>query len=174
LLRYDGRVSTDTRPEKIAPPERLWRLTSWLLSNAAGRSSRLVSARLGRAGFRRDHYAILAGLDEFGPVSQATLSRRLGIDRSDIVAVLDDLERDGLAIRAPDERDRRRNATTITPVGSRALGKLDALVDEAQGAAFEPLSARDRQQLDRLLRRLVEHHIAVDRGPTDGERAGGA
>jgi DNA-binding MarR family transcriptional regulator len=163
-------VSVDTRPDTIAPPKRLWGLTSWLLSNAAGRSSRLVSGQLGRAGVRRDHYAILAGLDEFGPTSQATLGRRLGIDRSDVVAVLNDLERDGLAIREPDATDRRRNAITITPAGSRALAKLDALVDEAQDAAFEPLSAKDRQQLDRLLRRLVEHQIAFGHGPTEDER----
>ena len=153
-------VSTETQATKIAPPDRLWRLTTWLLSNAAGRSTRLVSRQLGRAGVRRDHYAILAALDEFGPVSQATLGRRLGIDRSDIVAVLNDLERDGLAIRAPDQTDRRRNATSITPAGSRALVKLDALINEAQDEALEPLSARERQQLNALLRRLVEHESA--------------
>jgi MarR family transcriptional regulator, lower aerobic nicotinate degradation pathway regulator len=165
-------VSTEPRADKIAPPDRLWRLTTWLLSNAAGSSSRLVIRQLGRAGVRRDHYAILAGLDEFGPVSQAVLGRRLGIDRSDVVAVLNDLERDGLAVRAPDATDRRRNATSITPAGSRALVALDALVNEAQDAALEPLSVKDRQQLDHLLRRLVVHHIAFDRSANEDERPG--
>ena len=165
-------MSPATGPKTIAPPERLWRLTSWLLSNAAGRSSRLVSSRLAGVGLRRDHYAILAGLAEFGPVSQATLGRRLGIDRSDVVAVLNDLERDGLAIRAPDARDPRRNATRITTAGSRALVELDALLNDAQEAAFKALSANDRQHLDRLLRHLVEHNIASDRDPTKDEQPG--
>lgn len=153
--------------ETISPPERLWRLSTWLLSNAAVRASRLVGGQLARAGVRRDHYAILAGLQEFGPVSQATLSRRLGIDRSDIVAVLNDLERDGLATRSPDENDRRRNATTITPAGERALRKLDALVNQAQETVLEPLSANERQQLNQLLRRVVEHHTAPAGGSDD-------
>jgi MarR family transcriptional regulator, lower aerobic nicotinate degradation pathway regulator len=143
------------------PDRTIWTdRTTWTFSNLFSRTRPGPSDRSGST-LRRDHYAILAGLDEFGPVSQATLGRRLGIDRSDIVAVLNDLERDGLAIRAPDERDRRRNATTITPAGSRALVKLDALVNEAQDAALEPLSAKDRQHLNELLRRLVEHHLAV-------------
>jgi MarR family transcriptional regulator, lower aerobic nicotinate degradation pathway regulator len=131
-----------------------------MLSRLAGRSYRLVVDRLTSAGVRRDHYAILAALEEFGPVSQATLARRLGIDRSDVVAVLNDLERDGLALRAPDTHDRRRNAITITTAGSRTLRSLDDLVDEAQGALLEPLSATERRQFSDLLQRLVEHHLA--------------
>jgi hypothetical protein len=49
----------------------------------------LVGDSFGRPGLRR-HYAVLAGLDEFGPISQAALSRRLGVDRSDLVAALND------------------------------------------------------------------------------------
>jgi DNA-binding MarR family transcriptional regulator len=131
-----------------------------MLSRLAGRSYRLVVDRLTSAGVRRDHYAILAALEEFGPVSQATLARRLGIDRSDVVAVLNDLERDGLAVRGPDTHDRRRNAITITTAGSRTLRSLDGLVDEAQGALLEPLSAGERRQFNDLLQRLVEHHLA--------------
>ena len=100
-------MSIDTRTAQLAPPERLLRLSTWMLSRLAGRSYRLVVDRLTSAGVRRDHYAILAALEEFGPVSQATLARRLGIDRSDVVAVLNDLERDGLALRAPDTHDRQ-------------------------------------------------------------------
>ena len=131
-----------------------------MLSRLAGRSYRLVVDHLTSAGVRRDHYAILAALEEFGPVSQATLARRLGIDRSDVVAVLNDLERDGLALRDPDTHDRRRNAIRITAAGSGTLRSLDVLVDEAQGALLEPLSARERRQFNDLLQRLVEHHLA--------------
>jgi DNA-binding MarR family transcriptional regulator len=146
-------------------PQRLWCLSSWLLSNAAIPGSRLVANEFARSGMRRDQYAVLAVLEEFGPVSQATLGRRLSIDRSDIVAVLNGLERDGLVRRDPDKRDRRRNAISITRAGSRLLTKLDAQVIRAQDAVLEPLSDSERQELDRLLRRLVEHHRPGS-GPT--------
>jgi MarR family transcriptional regulator, lower aerobic nicotinate degradation pathway regulator len=146
------------RPSESAVPQRLWRLSSWLLSNAAIPGSRLVASEFARSGMRRDQYAVLAVLAEFGPVSQANLGRRLSIDRSDIAAVLNELEHGGLARRDPDERDRRRNAISITRAGSRLLTKLDARVTRAQDAVLEPLSDNEREDLDRLLRRLVEHH----------------
>lgn len=160
-------MGIEARAAEDGPPERLWRLSTWLLSKVANRGFRLVVDRVGGAKAAAN-YSILAGLDAFGPVSQATLGRRLGIDRSDVVAVLNDLERDGLAVRTPDDRDRRRNAITITPEGSRALRRLDDLVGGAQDALLEPLSPTERRQLVGLLRRLYAHHAA--RPPAGGDR----
>jgi MarR family transcriptional regulator, lower aerobic nicotinate degradation pathway regulator len=42
----------------------------------------------GGDGLRGYHYRLLAGLDEWGPASQAALGRGTGIDRSDITAAL--------------------------------------------------------------------------------------
>jgi DNA-binding MarR family transcriptional regulator len=67
--------------------------------------------------------------------------------------------------RDPDQRDRRRNAISITRAGSQLLTKLDERVTRVQDAVLEPLSDTDRQELDRLLRRLVEHHRPGS-GPT--------
>jgi DNA-binding MarR family transcriptional regulator len=140
-----------------APSRRLWVLPSWLLNQTASRANRLVGDSFGRPGVRL-HYAVLAGLQEFGPISQAALSRRLGVDRGDLVAALNELERDGLALRAPDESDRRRNAIRITPAGTAELHALDARVFAAQDALLEPLSSGEREQLNSLLQRLLEHH----------------
>jgi DNA-binding MarR family transcriptional regulator len=141
-----------------------------LLTHVTGRSYRLVVEHLGSANERTD-YAVLAGLDEFGPVSQATLGRRLGLDRSDMVALLNRLEGDGLVTRKPDRRDPRRNAVRITRSGSRALRRLDGHVDAAQDALLEPLTATERQQLVGLLQRLIEHHTAFrsPHGPSAAE-----
>jgi DNA-binding MarR family transcriptional regulator len=74
-----------------------------------------------------------------------------------MVAVLNDLERDGLVARDRDERDRRRNVIRLTPAGRRTLKRLDARVQEAQAALLEPLSAAERRALKDLLARVVEH-----------------
>jgi MarR family transcriptional regulator, lower aerobic nicotinate degradation pathway regulator len=142
------------------PSKRLWGLSTWLLNNVAGRGNRLVAERLGRPGLRTK-FAVLAGLAEFGPNSQAGLGRQLGIDRGDLVSVLNELEREGLALRQPDETDRRRNTIRITAEGSEALAKLGGLVDDAQDALLDPLSAAERRQLNQLLQRLVEHHSGL-------------
>jgi MarR family transcriptional regulator, lower aerobic nicotinate degradation pathway regulator len=152
-----GRASESGRAMEHAP-ERLQRLPSWLLNQAALHATRLAGEAFAKAGVRRYHFSVLVALAENGPASQADLGRRLWIDRSDMVAVINDLERDGLVARVRDEHDRRRNVVRITPAGKRALDRLEAQVEEAQAALLAPLSAAERRELLRLLARLVEHH----------------
>jgi DNA-binding MarR family transcriptional regulator len=103
------------------------------------------------SGTRRQDFAVLTSLAEQGPASQATLGRRLWIDRSDLHAILNDLERDDLVRRVRDERDRRRNVVALTQRGRAALRRLDKRVDAAQDALLDPLSPSDRRELRRLL-----------------------
>jgi len=141
-------------------PSRLWQLPSWLLAQAALRGQRITARRFDVVGMRRQHFAILSALADGGPSSQAELARELRIDRSDMVAVIGELERAGMVRRARDASDRRRNAVTLTPAGVYALGQLDAQVEDAQRELLAPLSAAERAQLTWLLTRLVEHHTA--------------
>jgi MarR family transcriptional regulator, lower aerobic nicotinate degradation pathway regulator len=142
----------------VSTPKRLAVLPSWLLGQVALDARRLVGDALGQAGYRRQHFAVLLALDEQGQASQAELGRRLWIDRSDLHAVLNDLERDGLVARVRDERDRRRNLVDLTPSGEEALGRLHERVDAANDALLAPLSGPERDELRRLLGRVVEHH----------------
>jgi len=150
--------------DETGAPRRLWALPSWLLNRAAMHATRAVAERVREAGVRRPHFTVLVALDEGGPSSQADLGRRLGIDRSDLHAVVNDLERDGLVTRERDERDRRRNVIGLTPAGRDALRDLDARVEAAQADLLAPLSAAERQELERLLRRVVEHHAGRESG----------
>lgn len=139
-------------------PARLRDLPSRLLTRLAAHADRLVSHELAGADARKWHYAVLAALQEFGPASQAALSQRTGVYRSDLVAVLNELTGRGLVERAPDPADRRRNVITLTPQGRRHLGRLDELLATVQDNLLTPLSPAEREQLTRLLRRLLDHH----------------
>ncbi len=141
-------------------PGRLSGAPSWLLTQTAAHASRLVSEGFAAAGSRGYHYRLLAALDEFGPASQAALGRRGGIDRSDVVAVLNELAEGGLVERAPDPGDRRRNVVTITPAGVAQLRRLDAVLAGIQDELLDPLSADERDELARLLARVVDHHAS--------------
>ena len=78
------------------------------------------------------------------------------IDRSDLNAILNELEHDGLISRVRDEQDRRRNVVELTPRGADALERLDKRVDAAQRTLLEPLSVTDRRELVRLLGQLAD------------------
>jgi DNA-binding MarR family transcriptional regulator len=138
------------------PPRRLRRLPSWLAAQVARRAQRLVSEALAEEGVRRQHFTVLTSLAEQGAASQAELGRRLWIDRSDLHAILNELERGGLVKRIRDEQDRRRNLVTLTPSGTATLKRLERRVEAAQNALLKPLSAAERRELRRLLEQVLD------------------
>ncbi len=97
-----------------------------------------MAEALSTADARRHHYVLLAVLDDAGPMSQAELGRRSNIDRSDIVADINELSARHLVERVPDHTDRRRNLVTLTPSGRRHLRKLDKLLAEVQDELLAP------------------------------------
>ena len=143
-----------------ATPTRLRGTPSWLITQTARHASRLVSEGFTTAGARGYHYRLLAALEEFGPASQAALGRRVGIDRSDVVATVNQLAEGGLVERAPDPEDRRRNVVTITPAGGEQLRRLDGVLAGIQDELLAPLSTHEREELARLLTRVLDHHAA--------------
>ncbi|MDX6701415.1 MAG: MarR family transcriptional regulator, lower aerobic nicotinate degradation pathway regulator [Baekduia sp.] len=150
-------------PTPDAMPSRIREMPTWLISRAYAYSHRLLADGFATAGVRGHHYRVLAALEELGPASQAELGRRTGIDRSDVVAVLNDLAARGLIERSPDPADRRRNIITMTPAGGEELGTLDEILAAVQEQVLTPLSAAERKQLVGLLARLLEHDAQASR-----------
>lgn len=141
-------------------PERLTAKPSWLLTQLALHARRLASDGFAEAGARAYHYRILATLHEFGTSSQAELARRGGMDRSDVVAAINELAEQGFVERTPDPDDRRRNLVILTEAGDRQLRRMDRTLDTVQDRLLAPLSTGDRQTLTRLLDRLLTHHMS--------------
>lgn len=148
---------TYTMDEQATPgPLRI--LPSRMLSLVAMHADRIVSEGLAGADARKWHYAALVALRESGPASQAELSRRTGIYRSDLVAVINELAERGHVVRAPDAADRRRNVITLTTTGRRHVERLDKLIAELQDDLLAPLSRPERESFTDLLARLLAHH----------------
>lgn len=149
-------------PAAASPPEKLWSLATWLLGHAAVDARRSVRQSFGNSTGRTD-FAVLAGLAQYGPISQALLGRRLGINLGDLVAVLKRLEKEKSVVRMQEPLDRRRNTVEITTAGRVTLAELEAAASAAQDELLEPLSPSERNQLVALLQRLVEHHRDYER-----------
>jgi MarR family transcriptional regulator, lower aerobic nicotinate degradation pathway regulator len=138
-------------------PDRIKERPTWLLSRAYARSSALLAAGFEAhgGGLRGYHYRLLAALEQWGPTSQAGLSRDTGIDRSDVTAALTELESRRFIERRVDPDHRRRNIVTLTPQGADVLLRLDAVLEEIQEAVLSPLTAAQGRQFISLLSRLT-------------------
>jgi DNA-binding MarR family transcriptional regulator len=138
-------------------PDRVGDRPTWILSRVFARSSALLTAGFEAHGdgLRGYHFRLLAALEQWGPASQADLSRDTGIDRSDVTAALNELESRGYVERKVDPGHKRRNIVTLTPQGADALVKLDAVIEGIQEAVLAPLTAAQRRQFVSLLSRLT-------------------
>jgi DNA-binding MarR family transcriptional regulator len=124
----------------------------------------LKRAQLGLAGlhdellapFGIDHreLALLLFLDAREPESQQQAARRLGVDRTTMVGLIDALEGRGLVARRPDPADRRRNVIEITGAGRRTLRQATRASDKAEQRLLADLDADEAARLRDLLRRL--------------------
>ena len=113
------------------------------------------------AGLRAPCYSVLTWIDRLEPVSQKRISDQIRHDPSDIVAVVDILERAGFVARRRDPDDRRRYSLSLTARGRRALHRLDTIALEVQDAVLAPLGSRDRATFERLLHDVIDHHATT-------------
>jgi MarR family transcriptional regulator, lower aerobic nicotinate degradation pathway regulator len=162
------RVSA-SEPCRSPAPHRLGGTLVWLLGRASQRAHHLTQERLAAGGVRKWHYAVLATLAEFGPAAQAEIGRRLGVDRSDMVALLNDLEADGYVSRTPDPADRRRNSVVLTTAGRTVLAHFDRMVIEADNVLLHSLSPDEREQLAGLLERVIHTPAEPDTPPPSSD-----
>ncbi|MCX5267745.1 MarR family winged helix-turn-helix transcriptional regulator [Streptomyces sp. NBC_00199] len=137
-----------------APLPAIRALPSWLLGRAAARGRALVAEALAAEGLKMWHHVVLSAVRDLAPVAQAELGRSVGLDPKDVVGVLDDLQSAGLAVRAPDPADRRKNAVSLTEEGRQVLLRCEKAALEANEMLLAPLGAREREQFTRLLIRI--------------------
>jgi DNA-binding MarR family transcriptional regulator len=90
-----------------------------------------------------------------GPLSQQSLGAKQGIDRTTMVAVVDELERSGLVERRRDPSDRRAYSLHATAKGHRVLGRAGEAAKRAEAEFLSPLPPADRRRLKQLLRALL-------------------
>jgi DNA-binding MarR family transcriptional regulator len=136
---------------------RLARAAAWRLSRS-----------LADSGLRWTEFAVLHHLEAQGPVSQRDLALALRIQPSNIVGLLDELERRRLLTRTPDPKDRRRHRVQLTARGLRAVTLAREATQRAEADVLAPLTPGERREFHSLLVRLTAH--TCDRGGFGGSR----
>lgn len=125
-----------------------------LLSRVADLLRERFESRVPHLGLRSKHYSVLLLL-RGGPLSQAQIGRCARVDRSSMVALIDELEALGLVERARHAEDRRAHAVTLTDKGRRVEREASQAVDATEAECFAPLSDSEREQLRDLLSKLL-------------------
>jgi DNA-binding MarR family transcriptional regulator len=108
-------------------------------------------------------YQVLASAARGQPGSQLELARHLGVDRTVMTYLLDDLEKAGLIERRPDPQDRRARQIVATASGRERLDRLDQRMQAAERHVLAGLDAEaDRRAFRALLFQLAAHADALD------------
>lgn len=141
----------------------------FLLSRASGAVARPASKTLAPLGLRVRSYSVLALASEHGAgVTQRRLAATMGLDPSQILALVDELEKAGLVERAADPADRRNKLIVPTDNGIRVHEQARARVDEANRSCFDGLPQERVDELRETLR-----HIAFSDDPGASTDHGG-
>jgi DNA-binding MarR family transcriptional regulator len=115
-----------------------------------------TAAALQTIGLTPPLFAVLNYLREREGAIQQQIGSAMGIDPSTMVALVDQLERAGLAKRRPLPQDRRAREVLITPKGRRTLTRARELTKEVEGDVLQGLSPAERRRLVALLRKAFE------------------
>lgn len=128
---------------------------SFLLARANAISLSHGNAALAPLGLKVRSYSVLtlaAGSDR---PSQRDLAAFLRLDPSQVVALIDDLESQGLVERTTDPEDRRSKVVAATTRGQDRVREAHEALAEADRRVFSTLSDTDRSLLRDLLARVA-------------------
>lgn len=131
----------------------------YLLKHAELRYARLTADALEPFGIGPREWAALNSLDEQHGLSQREVAELLGVDRTTMVALVDDLEAKGWVKRRPQPDDRRKNIVGLTSKGRDLVQRGERVIDECERQFLAALGPSDAARLKSALSAV----IAADR-----------
>jgi DNA-binding MarR family transcriptional regulator len=102
-------------------------------------------------------FQALLGAANCSAHNQAELAKQLGVDRTVMVYLVDDLEKAGLAERLPDPNDRRSRLIRATAAGRTRLADAQAAISAAEAELLAALSEDEQAALREMLYNIAAH-----------------
>lgn len=93
-------------------------------------------------------------------LTQKDLATEVGIDKTTLVVTLDELEREGLAVRTTSSSDRRARVISVTEAGRQRVAEGQAIVDRVQRDVLASLPEDECAAFLSALRRLARERLA--------------
>jgi DNA-binding MarR family transcriptional regulator len=156
--------------EQAAALDKL-RMDWGLLNKAVGTGTRLLHNELvvriveayAPFGLRSGALSTMVLISANPGCSQSELAREVAMDDSAMVAIIDQLERRGLAVRSRSTADRRRNTLSLTPEGEALMHEMTGRAMDVESPIHDALSPDEQVMLVTLLRRAYSAIIATPR-----------
>jgi MarR family transcriptional regulator, transcriptional regulator for hemolysin len=127
----------------------------WSLSVLLRALRAAVNAAVGDVPHGPRGYQLLTTVVHDQPPSQLALAEHLGIDRTVMTYLIDDLEAAGLVERRSNPADRRQRKVVATDAGRRTLAELERGVRAAEDHVLGALRPGERDTFRTLLRRVA-------------------
>ncbi|MFB6611803.1 MarR family winged helix-turn-helix transcriptional regulator [Agromyces sp. NPDC056379] len=98
---------------------------------------------------------VLTLIRDRGRMAQKDIRDVFGLDSSNVVGLLNELEERGLTVRRRDPSDRRRHIVELTDAGIKVLEAAYARLAAVEDDLLHSLTTDERQQLHQLLLRVM-------------------
>lgn len=130
-------------------------ITGFHMRKAVLRAQGTFASAAGRK-LQTGQYSVMAIINENPGRTQTAIAEAAGLDRSSLVPVLNQFEKNGLIIREAVATDRRAYAVRLTKKGQRELADLETKVQEIEKKVVDGLGQENHALLIDLLKRFYE------------------
>jgi DNA-binding MarR family transcriptional regulator len=129
----------------------------YLLNRPALQIRQMAQAVLKPFGLIPPHFGVMATLASEGPQTQRALGGLLKVDPTTMVWLIDHLEKAGFVRRGTHPDDRRAHLVELSSAGKAAYQRASKRLDQLDEEFLAPLSKSERNDLRRLLRKLLQN-----------------
>lgn len=128
--------------------------TIFKLDNMLRRMGNRIAGVLGAT---QQQWAVLDILNNSGPtgIPLSELGKHLDVTKGNITGLIDRMERDGLAKRKDDPKDRRVIRAVVTAKGKKVLRDIQPVKNQWGDRLFHGFNVKDKKELNNLLKRLM-------------------
>ena len=107
-------------------------------------------------GLRPAQFSVLSIVEKNPGLKQSEIAAALGIQRTNFVAMMDELEQRGLAVRTPSKSDRRSYAVELTHDGRALLKEALALHAAHESRMIDRFGRDSHADMIRMLSQLAQ------------------
>jgi DNA-binding MarR family transcriptional regulator len=157
MARSEGQKSN----ANAAPETALDGLIGYNLKRAYMIAQADFRASLGRGGLGTRVFSALTLVVQSPNITQSALSRKLGIERSGLVAIIDELEACGFVRRMAVPGDRRVQSLSPTDDGIAMYAQTAKDVKDHEDILFSVLSEEEQRHLMALLKKIRNAYEGV-------------